>query len=88
METEPIAFKRKTSTDQLGTDAPRAEETSVARLDGSGDVSERRWQLEAACREREAALFFAPDVALPAPWPLAACPCTFGNTDAWAATTG
>jgi hypothetical protein len=28
------------------------------------------------------------DLALPAPWPLAACPGTFGNTDTWSATTG
>ena len=26
--------------------------------------------------------------ALPAPWPLADCPATFGNTDIWSATTG
>jgi hypothetical protein len=26
--------------------------------------------------------------ALPAPWPLTACPGTFGNTDIWASTTG
>jgi hypothetical protein len=26
--------------------------------------------------------------ALPAPWPLAACPATFGNTDIWSVTTG
>jgi hypothetical protein len=26
--------------------------------------------------------------ALPAPWPLAVCPATFGNTDTWSATTG
>ena len=26
--------------------------------------------------------------ALPAPWPLAVCPGTFGNTDIWASTTG
>jgi hypothetical protein len=25
---------------------------------------------------------------IPAPWPLADCPATFGNTDVWAATTG
>src|SRR6266511_3396185 len=25
---------------------------------------------------------------LPAPWPLAVCPATFGNTDIWSATTG
>jgi hypothetical protein len=28
------------------------------------------------------------DLALPAPWPLTACPGTFGNTDTWSATTG
>jgi hypothetical protein len=28
------------------------------------------------------------ELALPAPWPLAACPGTFGNTDTWSATTG
>jgi hypothetical protein len=27
-------------------------------------------------------------LALPAPWPLADCPATFGNTDTWSATTG
>ncbi len=27
-------------------------------------------------------------LALPAPWPLADCPATFGNTDIWSATTG
>jgi hypothetical protein len=25
---------------------------------------------------------------IPAPWPLADCPATFGNSDVWAATTG
>jgi hypothetical protein len=28
------------------------------------------------------------ELALPAPWPLADCPATFGNTDIWSATTG
>jgi hypothetical protein len=28
------------------------------------------------------------ELALPAPWPLSACPETFGNTDTWSATTG
>ena len=27
-------------------------------------------------------------LALPAPWPLADCPATFGNTDIWSVTTG
>ena len=30
----------------------------------------------------------AGQLALPAPWPLADCPATFGNTDIWSATTG
>jgi hypothetical protein len=30
----------------------------------------------------------AGELALPAPWPLADCPATFGNTDIWSATTG
>jgi hypothetical protein len=30
----------------------------------------------------------AGQLALPAPWPLADCPATFGNTDTWSATTG
>jgi hypothetical protein len=35
-----------------------------------------------------AASLAAGERALPAPWPLAACPPTFGNTDTWSATTG
>jgi hypothetical protein len=35
-----------------------------------------------------AASLAAGTLALPAPWPLADCPGTFGNTDIWASTTG
>jgi hypothetical protein len=35
-----------------------------------------------------AASLAAGTLALPAPWPLADCPGTFGNTDIWSATTG
>jgi hypothetical protein len=35
-----------------------------------------------------AASLAAGSLALPAPWPLAACPGGFGNTDIWSATTG
>jgi hypothetical protein len=35
-----------------------------------------------------AASLAAGERALPAPWPLADCPATFGNTDTWSATTG
>ena len=35
-----------------------------------------------------AASLAAGALALPAPWPLGACPGTFGNTDTWSATTG
>jgi hypothetical protein len=35
-----------------------------------------------------AASLTAGTLALPAPWPLGACPGTFGNTDTWSATTG
>jgi hypothetical protein len=35
-----------------------------------------------------AASLAAGTLALPAPWPLAACPATFGNTDTWSATSG
>jgi hypothetical protein len=35
-----------------------------------------------------AASLAAGGLALPAPWPLVACPATFGNTDTWSATTG
>jgi hypothetical protein len=35
-----------------------------------------------------AASLAAGQLALPAPWPLAVCPATFGNTDTWSATTG
>ena len=35
-----------------------------------------------------AASLAAGTLALPAPWPLGACPGTFGNTDTWSATTG
>jgi len=34
-----------------------------------------------------AASLAAGTLALPAPWPLTACPGTFGNTDTWSATT-
>jgi hypothetical protein len=42
---------------------------------------------DAVQRYREASLA-AGELALPAPWPLADCPATFGNTDIWSATTG
>jgi hypothetical protein len=39
-------------------------------------------------QDYRAASLAAGDLALPAPWPLADCPGTFGNTDTWSATTG
>ena len=41
-----------------------------------------------AVQKYRAASFAAGQLALPAPWPLADCPATFGNTDIWSATTG
>jgi hypothetical protein len=41
-----------------------------------------------AVQEYRAASLAAGQLALPAPWPLAECPATFGNTDIWSATTG
>jgi hypothetical protein len=41
-----------------------------------------------AVQQYRAASLVAGDLALPAPWPLADCPATFGNTDIWSATTG
>jgi hypothetical protein len=41
-----------------------------------------------AVQRYRAASLAAGQLALPAPWPLAACPATFGNTDIWSATTG
>lgn len=40
-----------------------------------------------AVQAYRAASLAAGELALPAPWPLADCPATFGNTDIWAATT-
>jgi hypothetical protein len=40
-----------------------------------------------AVQAYRAASVAAGHLALPAPWPLADCPATFGNTDIWAATT-
>ena len=39
-------------------------------------------------QDYRAASLAAGELALPAPWPLADCPGTFGNTDIWSATTG
>jgi hypothetical protein len=39
-------------------------------------------------QQYRAASLAAGELALPAPWPLADCPATFGNTDIWSATTG
>ncbi len=39
-------------------------------------------------QDYRAASLAAGTLALPAPWPLADCPGTFGNTDIWSATTG
>jgi hypothetical protein len=41
-----------------------------------------------AVQQYRAASLAAGELALPAPWPLADCPATFGNTDIWSATTG
>jgi hypothetical protein len=41
-----------------------------------------------AVQSYRAASLAAGQRALPAPWPLADCPATFGNTDIWSATTG
>jgi len=41
-----------------------------------------------AVQQYRAASVAAGELALPAPWPLADCPATFGNTDIWSATTG
>ena len=41
-----------------------------------------------AVQQYRAASLAAGELALPAPWPLAECPATFGNTDIWSATTG
>jgi hypothetical protein len=41
-----------------------------------------------AVQSYRAASLAAGERALPAPWPLADCPPTFGNTDTWSATTG
>jgi hypothetical protein len=39
-------------------------------------------------QDYRAASLAAGQDALPAPWPLADCPATFGNTDIWSATSG
>ena len=42
-----------------------------------------------AIQDRRARVLSVPGAAvIPAPWPLADCPRTFGNTDVWTATTG
>jgi hypothetical protein len=41
-----------------------------------------------AVQQYRAASLATGELALPAPWPLADCPATFGNTDIWSATTG
>jgi hypothetical protein len=41
-----------------------------------------------AVQDYRARSLAAGTLALPAPWPLADCPATFGNTDIWSATTG
>jgi hypothetical protein len=41
-----------------------------------------------AVQNYRAASLAAGELALPAPWPLADCPGTFGNTDTWSASSG